>query len=339
MRLNTWRVILGVLTVLVVLVIVGTRSSKGEYILYPDSAHPVAPLVSVQGGHNPRNGGAIYYVDVRIRYAMLFERWFGPIQQGSTMYPAEEVNGPGVSNSESNTIGAEDMAMSEQYAAAVALRADGRKVQITPSGAVVAEIGAGYPADGKLFPDDVITAVDGKRVRLVANFERVMARKRPGDPVVFTVLRRVKNKIEKKTVDLTTIADPQDKKHAVVGIAITQADHTKLPIRVKINAGDVGGPSAGLAFALEVLDKLGRNVDHGYKVAATGTISLNGAVGPIGGIKQKTIGARKTGVDVFLVPAGDNAADARKYADGLRIIPVKSFQQALHALATLPPKP
>ena len=107
-------------------------------------------------------------------------------------------------------------------------------------------------------------------------------------------------------------------------------------VNVSIDANGVGGPSAGLAFALDVMEELGRNVDGGHKIAATGEIFLDGPVGPIGGVKQKTIGARRAGVDAFLVPAGDNAREARKYAHGLRIIPVKSFQQALRALATLP---
>src|SRR5436309_2608267 len=108
---------------------------------------------------------------------------------------------------------------------------------------------------------------------------------------------------------------------------------------VSFDAHGVGGPSAGLAFALEILEQLGHNVDHGHKIAATGEIWPNGSVHPIGGIEQKTIGARAAGVDAFLVPAGENARDARKYAKGLRIIPVKSFQQALRALATLPADP
>ena len=106
-------------------------------------------------------------------------------------------------------------------------------------------------------------------------------------------------------------------------------------MRIRIDAGDVGGPSAGLAFALDILQELGRNVTRGHKVAATGELGLDGKVSPIGGVKQKTLGARKAGVDAFLVPAGENAREARRYADGLRIIPVKNFPQALRALATL----
>ena len=112
----------------------------------------------------------------------------------------------------------------------------------------------------------------------------------------------------------------------------------KLPIKVRIDTRGVGGPSAGLAFALDLTEELGHDVDRGYKVAATGQLALDGSVLPIGAIKQKTIGARQAGVDVFLVPAGSNARTARTYADGLRIIPVQSFPQALHALATLPSK-
>ena len=134
------------------------------------------------------------------------------------------------------------------------------------------------------------------------------------------------------------MADPANEKRAIVGFAPDQAAEIRLPLKVSIDAGNVGGPSAGLAFALEVMEELGHNVDRGYKVAATGQIELDGTVTPIGGVKQKTFGVRKAKADVFLVPAGDNAQEARRYANGLRIIAVKSFPQALRALATLPPK-
>ena len=135
-------------------------------------------------------------------------------------------------------------------------------------------------------------------------------------------------------MSIRTVAEPKTNR-AIVGIALETAVDIHLPIDVRINAGDVGGPSAGLAFALDILQELGRNVVHGHKIAATGEILPDGSVGPIGGIKQKTIGAREAHVDAFLVPAGENAREARRYAHGLRIIAVESFPQALRALATL----
>jgi Lon-like protease len=139
-------------------------------------------------------------------------------------------------------------------------------------------------------------------------------------------------------IPIRTVVSDQPPRRPVVGIFLETALDIQLPFKVRIDAGNIGGPSAGLAFALEVMEELGRNVVHGHRVAATGEIFADGSVGPIGGIKQKTIGAREAGVDAFLVPAGENARDARKHADGLRIIPVESFPQALRALATLSPE-
>ena len=101
-----------------------------------------------------------------------------------------------------------------------------------------------------------------------------------------------------------------------------------------IDLGRVGGPSAGLPFALEIARQLGRDVTHGCRIAATGALALDGTVIPIGGIKQKTIGVRQAGVDFFVVPAGENAVGAQENADGLDVIPVESFQQALRKLTT-----
>jgi PDZ domain-containing protein len=151
--------------------------------------------------------------------------------------------------------------------------------------------------------------------------------------VRFTIRRGTKTLV----VPIRTVAAGNGSSRPVVGVFLETALDIHLPFQVRIDAGNVGGPSAGLAFAIEVLEELGRDVVHGHKIAATGEIFADGSVGPIGGIKQKTIGAREAGVDAFLVPAGDNAREARKHAHGLRIIPVESFPQALRALATLGP--
>jgi PDZ domain-containing protein len=306
---------------------------SNDYIFLPDPAHPVAPLVTVPGGHDPAHG-TLYFVDVVVRKASLLERLFGGLHHGADVFPASAVNPPGVNDAQRAQIDVQDMSRSEQIAAAVALKAAGKNVTLKATGARVDVIQPGMPAVGKLEPDDILTAVNGTRVRSPQDVHTAMSKYRVGDVVRFTVLR---GKKELVIPIRTAAASAQEPHRAAVGVFLTTALDIQLPIQVRIDAGNVGGPSAGLAFALEVMEKLGHSVDRGYRVAATGEIELNGAVTAIGGIKQKTFGVREAHADVFLVPV-DNAKDARRYAHGLRIIAVKSFPQALQALATLPLK-
>jgi len=302
---------------------------SSQYIFLPDKAHPVRPLVVVPGGHDPAQGG-LYFVDVVVRKASLLERLFGGLHKGADLYPASAVNPPGVNDAQRRQIDLQDMQQSQQVAAAVALKAAGYKVALTPIGAQVEEVGPGEPAVGHLEPDDVITAVNGKPVHSPEDVFEVMQPHHPGDVVRFTFTRDGKTQM----ASIKTINAPGPSNRAIVGVILTPALDIHLPKKVSIDAGGVGGPSAGLAFALEVYQQLGHDIVHGHKIAVTGEIDADGSVQPIGGVKQKTYGAREAGVDAFLVPAGDNARDARKYAGHLKIIPVKSFQQALHALAT-----
>jgi PDZ domain-containing protein len=287
--------------------------------------------VTVKGGHDAGHG-AVYFVDVVVRKATIFEKLFGGLHEGADLYPASAVNPPGTNDQQRRQIDLQDMANSQQVAAAVAERAAGKRVTLTQTGAQVYGVESGKPAVGKLEPDDVITAVNGTRVTGPTGVFRAMKAVRPGQTVSFTIRRDKQLKVER----IRTVAEGSGtRRRAVVGVFLQPALDIHVPVPVRIDAGGVGGPSAGLAFALEVLKQLGRDVTHGHRVAATGEIEPDGSVFPIGGIKQKTIGARKAGVDAFLVPAGENARDARRYAHGLRIIPVESFQQALRALATL----
>jgi Lon-like protease len=133
-------------------------------------------------------------------------------------------------------------------------------------------------------------------------------------------------------VRLETVPDPNDKERAVVGVGIDQSATIDLPVPIKIDTGSIGGPSAGLAFALDIVDELGKDIDDDKKIVVTGALDLDGRVVPIGGIKQKTIAARDADADLFLVP-DDNAAEARRYADGLKVVPVTTFREALSVLA------
>jgi Lon-like protease len=227
------------------------------------------------------------------------------------------------------------MARSQDIAAAVALKYLGYDVVERSTGALVTDVLGGSPAEkAGLEPTDVIVAADGHPVRKNSDLRRWISRHRPGETVRLSA-RTPKGLREFR---VRTVADPHEAGRPVIGVLVEQAARVKLPIPVKIDTGSIGGPSAGLAFALDVVRELDGDITRGQRVAATGEINLDGSVSPIGGVKQKTFGVRQAGVDVFLVPAGDNAQVARKYADGVRVIPVESFRQALRALATLPRK-
>jgi PDZ domain-containing protein len=328
--------LLGLLAgLLVVAGLVLTQVPSDKYLLLPDPAHPVAPLVRVQGGHQPGGAGGIYFVDVRDQPASVFDSWFPFVRSGASLVPASDVVPPGVSNAGAEQIARRQMTMSQRFAAAVALHRLGYHVLARANGVIVDALLEGTHAIGKLEQTDVIVSANGVPTATIAKLHAALASVRPGQIATLGVLRGV----ERITVRVQTVADPLDRTRAIIGFAPRQSAEIHLPLKVQIDAGNVGGPSAGLAFALQIMEELGPKIDRGYRVAATGEIMLDGTVGPIGGVKQKTFGAREAHADVFLVPAaGDNAAEARRYANGLRIIAVQSFPQALRALATLPPK-
>ena len=318
----------------VVAVVVLYFVPSGDYILLPDVAHPVAPLVHVEGAHAAKGSGGIYFVDIFERRASELEALFPWLHSEGTLLPAKEIVPPGVSDQAARQADLREMTISEQVAAAVALRRLGYHVVAKPDGVIVSEIEPDSNAAKVLRPTDVIVSVDGTPTLTVAKLRAALAGASIGQVVRLGVRRGSRT----LGFAVKTVVDPLDPKRAIIGFTPDQSASISLPVRVSIDAGNVGGPSAGLAFALEVLEQFGRNVDRGYRIAATGQMELDGSVAPIGGVKQKTYGARKAHADLFLVPAGDNAAEARRYADGLRIVAVKSFPQALRVLATLPPK-
>ena len=305
-----------------------------RYIFLPDKARPLEPRVQVEGEKPDRDGGSINYVAVDIRKASLLEKLFPGLYDGATLEPVGNVLAEGEDERAHRRCELAAMQRSQEYATAVALRALDYRVPTRRLGVAVEGTFPGYPASGELRGCDWIRAIDGKPVRSSEDVSRTLGRKQPGDRVTLRIEREGK----RRTVVLRAAADPRRPSRAFIGVSVADVfDVVRFPVEVKIDLGRVGGPSAGLAFALDVAEELGRNVDHGYRLAATGEIFLDGSVARVGGIKQKTIGARRSGMDLFLVP-GDNAAEARRYADGLRIVPVESFQQALRLLATLPPK-
>jgi PDZ domain-containing protein len=308
---------------------------SNEYIFLPDKARPLAPYVTVKGERSDRDGGGIYYVAVEVKKASLLEKLFPGLREGSTLVPAAAVVSPGQNDQQHQRQEIQAMAQSQEIGAAVALKQFGYRVPIKSPGTVIADVNPNGPSAGKLRANDAIAAVDGQATPSLPALRRQITKHRPGQSVSLTVRRDG----AVHTVDVKTAPDPQDKKRSIIGVLTSCALQTPskitLPVPVHIDLGQVGGPSAGLAFALDVAEKLGHDVDRGHKVVASGEMCLDGSVLPVGGLKQKTIGAKRAGADVFLVPAGENAQEARRYAGNMRVIPVHTYRQALRALATL----
>jgi PDZ domain-containing protein len=319
---------------LLVTVVLLVLLSSDAFLDIPAPAQPLAPLVHTSGGKPIRDGGGIYYVAVTVRRATLLEKVFPPARpDGSTLDNAGL--GPCTTDAQETEAQLRAMQNSQRTAEAVAYRELGLRVRAKAIGLRVLAVDPKSHAVCKLRYADVIVAADGRRVRRYDDLRNIVKRHRPGQTVRIMFVRGRR----RTTASIKTVADRRDPKQALIGILLREAYSFRLPRHARFDLGRVGGPSAGLAFALELLEKSGRDVDRGHRVAATGELLPDGTVTQIGGVKQKVIGARRAHVDVFLVPAdGQNASEARRYAHGLRIVPVKSFQQALRALATLPTK-
>ncbi len=293
-----------------------------HYLYLPDRARPVDPLVEVPGERDDEGPAGIYMVDILVRKASLLERLFPAIESGSTLVPEHFVNPRGLSDEERREESLGEMSVSQKIAVVVALRTLGHEV---PTLAVVERIEPGTPAAETLERGDVILAAKGRRVQGPGALVRVMDGHEPGESVRLAIRRDG----ERRELEVGTQASDDDPERAIMGILVGL--DIDPPVDVEIDAGDIGGPSAGLAFALDVVDELGREVDDGRRIAVTGALDLDGDVVPIGGVKQKAIGAQESDADVFVVP-DENAAEAREHGEDLEVVAVGSFADALDEL-------
>ncbi|NHC45640.1 PDZ domain-containing protein [Motilibacter sp. K478] len=293
----------------------GSVEGAGEVIsvsgrqTYPTSGHLQLLTVSVRGGPGSRMG--------------LFDAVRGWLDPADAVVPRDSVYPEGQTREQARQINAEEMAASQSSATTAALH----HLRI-PMDVVVQAVVKDAPAEGVVRAGDVIVAVDGKAVADPQAVRDAISAHQPGDRVSVTVERG------DKQLRLTMTTADGGNGRAVIGV--TPSARVRPPLKVEIKLEDVGGPSAGMMFALGLIDKLTPGeLTGGAFVAGTGTISEEGAVGPIGGIKQKLVGAKRAGASVFLAPA-DNCEETRgAVPDGLRVVKVGTLTEAVSALDTL----
>ena len=275
-----------------------------------------------------QRSGALQLTTVSVQdHLTLFEALAGWLSPSDAVLPREVVFEPNKSSEENNAENAQEMVDSQDAATSAALTYLGHKGRVT---LLVSAVTRGAPADGKLKAGDQITAVDGTRVTGPDQLRKLISGRRAGATVRIGFLRAGKP----GSVTLTTTAAPDSTKRAIIGI--TPGIRTEFDIKVDIKLKEVGGPSAGLMFALGIVDELGPiDLTGGLNVAGTGEITAQGVVSPIGGIAQKMRGAKAQGATVFLSPA-ENCDEARKTKpDGITLVKVSSLRTALEALRIL----
>ena len=321
--------------VLVAGLLSGTVVDLPVYSLQPGPARDVVKLVAVHGEATFPNRGALLLTTVAVstRPVSLFEGFAAMFDPATELVQRSVIVQPGLTNQEQDQLNMADMVGSKFAAVVAALSAMGKPVTRT-TGVRVIYVFEGDPAFGKLRAGDIILSADGAVAKDVATLSAKIRSHKPGETVTFQVNRSGQTRTIAVKVKQGT--DDAGRPIPIVGVSLAPA--YTLPVDVQIDTQDIGGPSGGLVFALAIVEVLGRDdLTKGHIVAATGTIGFDGSVGEIGGIEQKVRAAEVSGADLFLVPAAEAPA-AEKVARTVRIVGVRTLEDALAALQQLTPK-
>lgn len=309
--------------------LVGSLVTLPYYSISPGTARQVNDLISVDGARSFPPRGEILFTTVSLRQITPFEVIAGWWDDSVDVYHRDELFPPTVEDP--TAFNQALMAGSKETAVVVALRHLGFRIPEDGSGALVLSVFEGFPAAGKLKTGQTITKVGNRSISTRGELLQALSRRSPGDEVELTV-RNARNKTQKKRV--VALADRGDGS-PVMGVEVQTANPVfDLPFEVDIDSGAIGGPSAGLAFTLAVLDSLTKGeLTGGAKIAVTGTIEMDGRVGPVGGVAQKAEAVRASGAEVFLVPSNEFDNARRILGDDVAVERVDTLDDALVALA------
>ena len=283
--------------------ITGTRT-------YSTSGHLNLVTISYQGGSG-----------VTLNVFQAVRAWLAPSE---AVVPESELFPPGQSAQQTQQQDTEQMASSQELATAAALNELHIPFQTQVQ---VLNTAAGYPASKSLKAGDVIQKVDGQAVTGSTSLSSMITAHPAGSTLQLQVLR------SGQTLNLS-VTSKSSGGAPIIGVQVEE--NYKFPFNVKIDVGDIGGPSAGMMFALGIIDIITPdNLTGGKFIAGTGEITATGQVQPIGGIQQKMVGARNAGATVFLTPAGNCSDTAGAVPAGLKIVKVSTLSQAVDDLEAI----
>jgi Lon-like protease len=313
----------------IIIVAVFNFHISSYFAIRPGPAPDVTRLIEITGAPTKPVSGRLLLTTVSLQEIIVAEAvrgWFDPNYE---ILPRSAVIAPGQTEEDAQRQTSQQMDESHQHAAAAALAFLGYDVRITPIGARVVELIPGTPASKVLRRDDVIVGADESPVRRDVELRNVIQRHKVGDAIALKV-RRGKTTV---TVRTKTVGDPEDPTRPIIGVAFLEnVPDVKLPLAVNIESLGIGGPSAGLMFALGIVELLdSTDMTKNRTIAGTGAISLGGAVQPVGGVRQKVVAARQAGAVMFLAPLIE-LSEACAAAGKLTVIGVQNLRDAVSAL-------
>jgi Lon-like protease len=322
--------------VLVVAIVVCFRIDLNEFVLVPGQAQAVGPLLSVPADQKHATKGQILLTDVGVADVTVGNWLYYKLSSNAQFYPKSDFIESGTNEGEYDAEGPVEMTESQLTAAAVSLRQLGYNVTYHDAGVLIWTIEPGSNAYSVLQIGQVITAVDSIPTPNVEALSSAMKGRQPGQTVTLTVGSIVDpEKGHNLKVTLTSEKE-NGKTVGVVGVGVYTQPGWTYPFKVSVSLNNIGGPSAGLAFTLGLIDTLsGGNLTGGMTIAATGTICADGSVGEVGGVPQKTVAVENAHATVFFVPQGELSQAKQKANSSLHVFGVNNLSQALKDLESL----
>ena len=279
--------------------------------------------------------GNLFQLTVRRDEANALIYAWSYVDNSVDLYPREVILPKGVTPEELSQISIQNMKTSENVAIAVALTYIGYDIGSKGDGVSVVGILDDSPVKDKLLKGDVLNSINGEEISSATEFIATLRRYQIGDVVTIGLERDFDGETKNIEVETKLIEHIEYEGEPMVGfLATTVNERFDFPFEIDIKTGNVGGPSAGLMMALNVYNNLiPEDITNSMIVAGTGTIEIDGSVGPVGGIKQKIIAAKRAGAELILVPIA-NFEEAKQYrTDKTAIVAVDTFKEALTVIS------
>ncbi|MGM9986623.1 MAG: SepM family pheromone-processing serine protease [Bacillaceae bacterium] len=309
------------------------------YVTMPGMAEDLRQYVNVEGAK--KDEGSFLFTTVSMQRGTVWSLLKAKMTSYYEIEKREDIIPTGESDEEYSKRQKYYMKNSQDAAIINAYSYAKKPLDIKEKGAVILAVAENMPAKGVLKIGDIVVSVDGNIIQSSDELIKQVSKKKAGDTVSLSFIRDG----EKKDVTLKLVQLSTKEKRAGIGVVLTTDREVKEVPNVMFNMEDIGGPSAGLMFTLEIMNQLvDVDLTKGHKIAGTGEIDENGVVGPIGGISQKVVAADREGAEIFFAPNEKGAKDsnykeasktAKEIGTKMKVVPVDTFEDALNYLEKL----